>query len=95
MGAWALQDSNTPCNSREKPHGSEAGAVKGAANPVDSGTGTAPAARPAGARSDTPAEPAGTLAAALAMIDRLPLTPAEKADAVRRLLADQERSGKP
>jgi hypothetical protein len=30
---------------------------------------------------------AGQLAAALALIDRLPLTDAEKADAVRRLLA--------
>jgi len=32
--------------------------------------------------------PGGTLAAALALIAELPLTPAEKADAVRRLLAE-------
>ena len=41
------------------------------------------------------AEPAGTLAAAIALIDRLPLTDAEKAQAVRRLLAVSEPEGKP
>jgi len=35
------------------------------------------------------AEPPATLAAALAMIAALPLTDAEKAAAVRRLLAEQ------
>jgi len=45
---------------------------------------------PAGADAgDAGAKPGGSLAAALAMLAELPLTPAEKADAVRRLLADE------
>jgi hypothetical protein len=40
------------------------------------------------------AEPGGTLVAALAMIAELPLTPAEKADAVQRLLADRVPTAK-
>jgi len=35
------------------------------------------------------------LAVALAMIATLPLTPAEKAEAVRRLLADHEPNARP
>ena len=56
--------------------------------------GTSSPTQSAGA-ADTGNEPGGTLAAALAMIAGLPLTPAEKADAVRRLLAEQAVKGKP
>jgi hypothetical protein len=87
MGA---RDSNSPGDSRGQPHIPGAGAAKSAASGGDSGTGTASGAHPGpGAGSG------GTPAAVLAMVDWLPLTPAEKVDAVRRLLADQAARGKP
>ena len=68
---WAVQDLNTPTKTRGKPHISKAGAAKSAASESKS------------ADSDTAD---GNFAEALVMIARLPLSDAEKAEAVRRLL---------
>ncbi len=76
---WATRDQNAPRIPREKPQVSESGAPKGA--PSDDATPSA-GAEPA-------ALAGGALAEAIAAIGRLPLDDAEKAEAVRRLLAGE------
>ena len=89
---WAAQDANTPTETREKPHVAPQGAAEGAADPDDSPAEIPPSeASDAGqGETETPdARPAGEhFAEAVAMLARLPLTDAERAEAVRRLLAD-------
>jgi len=67
--------------------------------PADSGaapSGSDAAALAPGAGTTAATSPTGgTLAAALALIAQLPLTPAEKAEAVRHLLAEHNAKGKP
>ena len=108
MGADGFEP---PAKSSGKTAVSRTGAAKSAASGGDSGTGTAAeagAGATAPQAPDTPAEaaptadagrpgagPDGTLADVLRMLDRLPLTDAERADAVRRLLADQAAAAKP
>jgi len=69
--SWAILDLNNPTKTAGKPPVSKPGAVKSAVNQAGS-------AEPDG--------PDGDFAEALAMIARLPLSDAEKADAVRKLL---------
>lgn len=76
---WALQETNTSDISREKPQSPEAGAVKSAASEAK----TPPAGTDEGGGAGT------DFAEALAMIARLPITDAERADTVRRLLEGQ------
>jgi len=86
-------DANTPAERREKPHVSPLGAAESAANPADSPAETASAETPESGHDagDAPdAEPVGEhFAEAVAMLDRLPLSDAERAEAVRRLLANR------
>ncbi len=75
---WAIQDPNTPAVYREKPHVSTGGAAKSAAeNAVN--------------QTESPADSTGEHSReAAAMLARLPLTDAERAEAIRRLLAGAE-----
>jgi len=91
-GRWALQEANTLRNSADSVQVAPTGAAKSAASGADSADAAPPV------NSDPRAlvgEPAGTLAAALAMIAELLLSLAEKAEAVRRLLAEQNTNGTP
>lgn len=91
---WALQDLNTPAESREKPRVSTRGAAESAANRADSPPETPSAEAPESRHdaTDTPdAGPVGEhFAEAVAVLARLPLTDAERAEAVRRLLAGKD-----
>lgn len=83
---WALQDSNTVDIAREIPLPENEGASKSASfgpgTDSEPAGGSAPAAAP-----DTDPGAARRFAAGLALIASLPLSDAERAEAVRRLLA--------
>ena len=87
---WARLDANTPAEPREKPHVSTVGAAKSAANPADSPAETASAESPESGHDAADAPEAGPVGEhfgeAVAMLERLPLTDAERAEAVRRLM---------
>ncbi len=109
---WAQLDSNTPRESRGKPHIASAGTAECAAfgdesgsDDADDGDNGGPADRPdddhddgattpreVDSRNDSPepSQPLGDdLARAIALLDRLPLTDNERAEAVRRMLRAQ------
>jgi hypothetical protein len=66
------------------PTGADDAGAAGGGGPEHAATSSSPGAGTA----DAGGGPGGSLVAALAMLERLPLTDAERADAVRRLLAD-------